>query len=284
MARILANPFGEIRGKVAGNVFSRNGSGQIMRAYVIPANRNTIAQQRSRSKFRDAAQSWKTLTQVQQQNWNDFSVSEYNPLRKVNSGQFSGFMAQVGVRAGVLNAMATKFTATYTALAAGTDPTGTGDIFVPSSTPPIKSIQANLKQSAGPPATFAIGAGAVTAAGVVSFDVTILAPDGTNDADNFIDENSNAFTWRVFMSDPISQVGGRPKNDFFNTLGNCELITFATNTLSGLTGVNISWDFSSLIPDMLSFPQVGQIVKLTYVVISVDGTMSNVMNEYVKLT
>ncbi len=32
------SPFGELRGKLGGSVFSRNNAGQIVRAYVVPVN------------------------------------------------------------------------------------------------------------------------------------------------------------------------------------------------------------------------------------------------------
>ncbi len=284
MARILGNPFGEIRGKIAGNVFSRNASGQIIRSYVIPANRNTQAQQDSRNQFRNASQFWKTLSQAAQQNWNDFSVSEYNPLRGVNNGQFTGNMAQVAIRSAVLNAINQAFSGTYTKIGGINDPTGTDDAFAASQTPPLKSVQANLKQSSGAPATFTYAAFSITVAGVVAFDVVFNAPLGTNDADNFIDENSNAYSWKCYMSDPVSQIGGRPKNDFFNSIGSALPITFAVDTLASLDGVKISWDFSSLIPKMLSFPQIGQIVKMTLSCISIDGTMIKNESRYVTLT
>lgn len=284
MARVIGNPFGELRGKIAGNVFSRNASGQIIRAYVIPANRNTQAQQESRNNFRNSAQFWKTLSQIDQQAWNDFSVSEFNPLRGVNTGQFTGHQAQVSVRAAVLNGIGQSRDATYTALNGGVDPTIVTANYVPSQKPPLKSVQANLKQMTGPPITYLLDNFIVTAAGQVSFDALFVIANGANNQDNFIDENGNPYTWKVYLSDPVSQVGGRPKNDFFNSLGSATPVTFDTLTLAGLTGVTISWGLSHLIPKMLSWPQVGEIAKMTVSVISLDGTMIRTISRYLTLT
>lgn len=283
MARVIGNPFGELRGKIAGNVFSRNAAGQIIRAYVIPVNRNTQAQQDSRNNFRNSAQFWKTLDQIDQQAWNDFAVSEFNPLRGVNTGQFTGHQAQVSVRAAVLNGIGQVRTATYTALNGGVDPTIVIEQFEPSQVPPLNSIQANIKQSVGPPLTYIMQNFTITAAGVVSFDARFSGVTGANDNDDFIDENGNAYTWKVYASDPVSQIGGRPKNDFFNSLGTATPVTFDTLTLSGLNGVQITWNFSDLIAKMLSWPQSDKIVKMTVAVMSLDGTMIRTTSAFVTL-
>ncbi len=284
MARVIGNPFGEFRGKLAGNVWSKNAAGAIIRLYVIPVDRNTIAQQDSRNNFRNSAQFWKTLTQVAQQAWNDFAVATFNPLRKVNLGQYTGNQAQVSVRAAVLNAIGQSFSAAYVALDAGIAPAGTDGVFAPALTPPLTSVQANLKQTSGPPLTYIFQNLIVSASGALQFDARFSGIPAANDQDDFIDENGVPYSWKCYLSDPVSQVGGRPKNDFFNSLGSALPVTFAITTLAGLNGVQIAWNFSSLIPKMLSFVSVGQIAKMTISCISLDGTMIRSFSDYVTIT
>jgi hypothetical protein len=60
MARVLGNPMGELRGKLAGSVYSRNRAGQFVRGYVHPAQANSQAQLDARASFGAASQTWKT--------------------------------------------------------------------------------------------------------------------------------------------------------------------------------------------------------------------------------
>lgn len=64
----------DIKGKVGGNVFSRNKGGNYVRRYVKPINRNTAAQQFVRILFGVLASGWRNLTTEARTAWNTITV------------------------------------------------------------------------------------------------------------------------------------------------------------------------------------------------------------------
>lgn len=73
---------GDLRGKVAGNVFSRNTYGAYVRQKVTPVNPNTQYQQIVRGRLRDIAQRYQAeLTDGQRQSWAEYARN--NPIKDV---------------------------------------------------------------------------------------------------------------------------------------------------------------------------------------------------------
>jgi len=60
----------EARGKVSGNVFSKNKGGAIVRNRVTPINRRSTSQQDQRQQLAALAASWRGLTEAQRVGWN----------------------------------------------------------------------------------------------------------------------------------------------------------------------------------------------------------------------
>lgn len=60
----------EARGKVSGNVFSKNKGGAIVRNRVTPINRRSATQQNQRQQLAALAASWRGLTEAQRVGWN----------------------------------------------------------------------------------------------------------------------------------------------------------------------------------------------------------------------
>lgn len=62
-----------IRGKLNGNVFTRNKGGEVLRNKVTPINPNTSAQSTQRAYQSDISKAWNgVLTDAQRKSWNDF--------------------------------------------------------------------------------------------------------------------------------------------------------------------------------------------------------------------
>lgn len=72
MAKFLPTAIvADIRGKIAGTVFSRNRGGSVMRTKVTPINRRTERQQNARSIFGSNASGWRELSEGQRAGWNE---------------------------------------------------------------------------------------------------------------------------------------------------------------------------------------------------------------------
>ena len=94
-AVILGNPFGEIRGKLGGSIFSRNGSMQYIKSYAVPVNPNSGAQNAVRSYFANATKSWSILSPIQRAHWNEYAKFHFVPRTQSHSNKYSGYQAFV---------------------------------------------------------------------------------------------------------------------------------------------------------------------------------------------
>jgi len=83
MAQVNYLLFGDVRGSIGGNVYSRNRFGFYVRNRTVPTNPNTGLQQAARNAFSNAAGYWgSTLTAAERTAWNDYAaaVSVLNKL------------------------------------------------------------------------------------------------------------------------------------------------------------------------------------------------------------
>jgi hypothetical protein len=97
MGKLIGNPFGEIRGKVGGVVFSRNKHGPIVRAYVKPVQANSVAQTNQRARFASLPTVYKSLTQAQKRLWSSYAVNGFIARHTTNKGRFTGQNAFVSI-------------------------------------------------------------------------------------------------------------------------------------------------------------------------------------------
>jgi len=73
MGLIKGQMFGDIRGKVAGIVFTRTKSGKMVRARVQPTDAKSAAQVSTRSLFSQSMSLWNTLTSSVKRQWNSYA-------------------------------------------------------------------------------------------------------------------------------------------------------------------------------------------------------------------
>lgn len=66
----------ELRGSIAGNVFSRSRAGAIARNRAVPVNPNTPAQSQTRSWMQTATDGFRDLTGAQVTQWNEFAQTQ----------------------------------------------------------------------------------------------------------------------------------------------------------------------------------------------------------------
>ena len=73
MAKIVMQDGSEIRGKIGGKVYSRNGAGAYVRKYVKPVNKNSATQQTARNNFASVSGSFRTLSLGERQTFVDMA-------------------------------------------------------------------------------------------------------------------------------------------------------------------------------------------------------------------
>tara|TARA_R100001244_G_C5168239_1_gene131509 strand:+ start:2150 stop:2836 length:687 start_codon:yes stop_codon:yes gene_type:complete len=92
MAKVkFGNGVAEIRGSIAGNVYSRGSYGAYIRNKVTPRNPNTTAQQLSRTRLSEVSQTWASLSAAQRLQWNTQSPNFANTNIFGDSQSLTGF-------------------------------------------------------------------------------------------------------------------------------------------------------------------------------------------------
>ena len=79
-----------ISGKIQGTVFARNKGGAYARGRGVVTNPRSAAQMRVRSMFAAVSQAWRTLTQIQVQDWNTLASETTYQNRLGDSRNYTG--------------------------------------------------------------------------------------------------------------------------------------------------------------------------------------------------
>lgn len=283
MARILANPFGELRGKAGGSVFSRNRAGQFMRVYVKPAQANSVQQLTARGQFGANSQAYSTLGTTQKGSWANFATNIYNPLRKTNLGQYTAQQAYIGITTSVQSSANKIVTGTWCTLGTTTPITHTSIDFVTSYNAPNTSVQPTVQASSG------LGVLPLSCTNLVStaynklkFNLNFGATGVGILAGQLVDGGGKEFTIGMYYSDPLKFAGSRPKNKWQNFVGNFDIPSFTTPLTSGTLGLTLNmtdFDFSG----WKRIPQSGDIFLVTFLAIGIDGTQATINSDYVTI-
>ncbi len=72
----------DAKGKINGNVYSKNKGGAYSRVRVIPANPKSVDQMAVRASFTGFSQAWRGLTQIQRDSWNQ-AVGNYPRTNRI---------------------------------------------------------------------------------------------------------------------------------------------------------------------------------------------------------
>jgi len=278
MARILGNPYGELRGTIAGTTFSRNRAGQFARAYVKPAQANTGAQIAARSSFGQASQAFATLTESNKGTYESFAVGPYNPLKVTNVGQMTGQNAFISIYQSVSTSNRKALTTVYQDVGGGTPIAHTNLFYAMPNFAPTVSVQAAVK-SPGGFTPQPLEAGNLEFRSNGELDLTIFFGNNNQGiaAGQMVDPNNKRFGISFYISDPYNTPNGRPKNKFYNFMGSCPIPSFTTALASGVLGLDMfvtGIDFST---NKANY-SVGQFATITVLAVGQDGTIATIGN------
>jgi len=266
MARIVGGSMiGELSGKMGGMVFSRNKSGQYIRKYAIPVNPNTGAQLTARASFAGAVGSFHSLTPAEKTLWQNFAQTAFNPKQGINTGQFSGINAYTAYNQAVIHS--NKFKTSPTIAVNGSPLAGpfTFDDMVFNDTPPIFTVQPNLKEfGTGNAITFSTLEGGVATDG--SFEIKLNLNPGLTGAPTLaglLDAVDHEVGFLVYMSEAHVQGGLFYNNPMKYLLG---YVPFCDVDETDLVAVNdLTFTCSTVIDpaNYQSFPNEGNFVRVS---------------------
>jgi hypothetical protein len=210
MARILGFQYGEMRGKLGGNVFSRNKAGAYVRAKVTPVNPQTVRQQTARYNFGNMSILYQNLSAAAKDCWQVFASTHFNPLKGNNTGIYTGGNAFVALRQSARhgNDYATLPTAT-----AGANPlTIVTSLYKEATEPPPVPSSATLQCTLGAVFEFSIKNIAVSSLGTVNFDIETNATGSapTTKIDKLMNAEGDEFGISFYMSNNLKFEGSKP--------------------------------------------------------------------------
>ena len=289
MARVNQNPFGELRGKVGNNVFSRNRYGAIVRAYTVPSQPNSVAQIEQRTRLGNVSAGFKNLTSNQLRTWEQYAQHSYVPRRKTNRGNYTSHSAYVGVNSFLaqINSSLSPITMLKDAVAVpGGDITQTA-VTSPQLNAPLNQITTSFNNDWGPlPDSDPIFANFLNFNSDFSNSIVLTVPPGQRikpiaETPKF--EGSNYFNFLIMCSTPSTRQASRPKN--FEAFTVCSTGNLAVD-LGSSSAESLTINFPPN-PNMMKYskaPVAGQWVTLTIYIYNEFGAYQRLTTERWQVT
>lgn len=279
MAKIVGgSPLGMLSGKMGGLVFSHNQAGQYIRNYVVPVNPNTDAQILARSAFGTASGGYHNLNPTAKSNWGVFAQNVFNPLRGLNTGQFSGFNAYVALNTGINHAQNLDYESQPTI---NGSPLGTPATFLnfqPVVTPPNAALNANLKELVGGgPLPLSMRSANLNADGSGSVSLNVNgAPAGGSDIEAWKDVNNNEFGIALFSSNALEQEGMFWQNPLLYHVVTLKPVVLDAADKTGIEYITFDWNTVINPGNYQSFPRASQKTLLSAYCISDTGMFAKI--------
>jgi len=286
MARILGFQYGEMRGKLGGNVFSRNKAGAYVRAKVTPVNPQTVRQQTARYRFGNMSIIYQTLTTSVKDCWQVFASTHFNPLKGNNTGIYTGGNAFVALRqsAGQGNEYATLPNAIQGANAY----TLTSVPYQEVLEPPVAAASATILDEDSVAREFNIIVNSVEDTGIVNYSITF--PTGstapTKTYDKFRNAQNQDFGIGFYASNNLKFIGAKPNTALKINFGDSGVITNIDKT-TGTGGAEIGTAFDIEQPstvvkaDTRDFPCANDIILVTPFIRTSEGAQKLMAPTYI---
>lgn len=270
--KVIGNPNGEYRGKLAGIVFSRNKSGAIARSYVKPTQKNSTGQVKARNRLGASSQAFKNLLATQAKNWEFFAKNLFNPKVGLNSGQFSGANAYTALKTSATNGAEIGQEASFEQNSLPIDAGATFADFVPVNDAPITSVGAEVNTSpAGCTGIVTISNASLDANYKPTIGITLIPVNIGSDIFQYMkDTAGNDIGLMITMSTPNNAAGRVFRQNDIQTLAIVKAPAGLTGTLSG-GEIEIVPDVNPLIADFAVLPSPGQYVNIGLWLIGTDG-------------
>ena len=287
MCALIKSPiWGELSGKLGGNIFARNGHGSYVRQFTQPMNPNTLAQQTARNTFTQAANLFSTLESFDKTRWNEYAKTQYKPRKLSRTGKNSGYDAFMSLQQvkRMMQINGSPVTYLFDTLPHEQELSGC-IINVNNIIPPKKSKSVVFKAQNNAEFTSQISLIRMSYTGALEVVFENSGNDGPVIIEENVDVNDNANGYIVYCSESHRNSGG-----FYKTpLSKAIMYASPWITLSGLyppTPANtVSVSQSSLFrrSDYKEFPQVGDFVLITVYSVDCQGQMEQMGSKEIQV-
>lgn len=283
MARIIGGgTFGEMRGKLGSNVFSRNRSGAIIRQYIIPVDVRSTAQLNARASFGSASSSWHSLTSTEKVAWQDFADLGYNPKHATNNGQYSGFQARTALANVVANATRFGHSGQLITFNGSGVVTPTVLPFVARRTPPSDGIRNSFQSNVDPGilAELQVTQGLSNceiSAGSATFEVNLSFSQLVDMAAGIPlrDTGGNNIGFAIYGSSPVSQQQNSVRNDDFIAFAVFPAFSITAGE-TDISTIKLTGPMATNVADLHKFYKAGDFVRISVYLVSDAGQMMKI--------
>lgn len=285
MARVLNNPFGELRGKTQAGVFTRTRAGQILRRYSKPIDTRNPEQLVNRSRLGSLSILYCNLQNKTQ--WETFALdaSRFNPVEKMNTGNQTGISAFIGLNQIQLAMM-------------GSEPSSNGT-FGSVNFSTFNKVSLNVITT--PPNQTPSGIFSLNGSGPgptsVTYEITNLFMDWsdpgaagtltlrTNVAvsgsfDGFKDTFNNRVGFLIYISTPVRHPEERPRVILYKTAYFAILTKTTPETLTNANLIELDLDFGS--PKHKG--NLTDWVQFTVYMVSANGGAKRLISKMIQVT
>jgi len=284
MARILGFQYGEMRGKLGGNVFSRNKAGAYVRAKVTPVNPQTVRQQNARYRFGNMSILFQSLSTMQKNCWESFAKSHFNPLKGNNTGIYSAGNAFVALRQSA--GQGNEYRVAPTMEADGSAVTVTSQYYNEALDPPSAPSSATLKSDQDNVYNMSVSDIRIGEDGTyrLNVDIPVIDPTSVDTISGFRNAEDQTYGLSIYISNVLKFEGSKPntalKLNFADT-GVIETLAVGGNDvpiadqliLRGVTGLDPA--------TVRDFPCIDDVVLASVFLRTREGAQKMIKTQYV---
>jgi len=278
MARVLGNPFGDLRGKLGGAVFSRNKSGAIVRVYTKNTDRRSDSQIDRRSRFGNVASLWASIDGSVKSNWNQYAENSFSPKRGKKPGSYTGFAAFVSIEAnkanfGINMSMFSMLNPTLSSVSTSTAFDAVGTV-------PTKSLTGGVYDTTTKSYTkFTNSQCCFRNSDTVGIKVFLESETTSNNHLFTNATNDNPFSFVVFASEVLSYEGASVKNPFRYMVAN-GIFTTPIAGWSATDHIEFDLDIADSWYKNTNKPTTADMLLLTLCIFDASGQIAVVGQNY----
>lgn len=272
---IIDNPvLGNMRNSIGGIVFYPGKSGQTARVRNNLISNSNPYKKLANYQFSSLSKSWRNLTTVQKVPYGTFADSGFVPLKRTNTGQYSGYQCYVSLntmfRKVINNVCPTEWF--WTGQITSNPPTLIQPI-PPTSTPPHGTVSFDIPDSAGGSIPLGISNIFVEVGNVFVIEIFRYVSSVPAVSVAMRSSTNANYVIGLYLSNEIPYIGATAKNKFMKYLGNCEfgVATGHANWLDYST-LRMQIDCSTNVNRMKYPPRSGSHAICTAVAIDAYGS------------
>ena len=286
MARVIANPFGEMSGKYAGGIFQNNKSGEIFRVQNRGTDFRSISKLSSRNLFRSISSGYKNLSSYQRGLWDGFAEFVFKPRVNYRAGIYSGINCYTSYNNTIQNSnLHFKEVSIYPYPPNPSSSFGQ-ELLVPVLEPGELAIQNRgmILDSTTYPFYIVVDQTHIDDETFFQIELRLLGsiPSGIGIVE-LVDENSYQFSFNFYASERLNFEGQKPANPLCNMLFSTGKISYLGDGMLNADGIAFVGNYNHNTLGWKYRYQANDWILLSAYGLGANGSLSLLCNAYIQI-